>query len=91
MSNDIPTEKIKMMKASMRCLVFGLLSLVPVIGPAFALAAGWTAGQVRAKEKLFWNPARPQRIWGFACAAFGVVAWGWVDILFVYRVLNPTH
>ena len=37
--NNIPAAKIKMMKASIRCLIFGVLSLLPVIGLPFGLAA----------------------------------------------------
>jgi len=71
--NDIPAAKIKMMKGSIRCLIFGLLGLLPIIGLPFALAALWVSGQIRAKEKLFWNAARPYRLWGVACAAVGAL------------------
>ena len=37
--NDLPAVKIKMMKGSFRCLVFGLLGLLPLIGVPFAMAA----------------------------------------------------
>jgi hypothetical protein len=83
--NDIPAAKIKMMKASLRCLVFGLLGLIPVIGLPFALAALWLSGQVRLKEKLYWNAARPYRIWGVVCAALGTLLWGFVFALIVYH------
>jgi hypothetical protein len=86
--NDIPTAKIKMMKASIRCLVFGLLGLLPAIGLPFGLAALWIAGRVRKQEKLFWNPARPYRIWGVACAAGGTVIWFLVVSLIVYNSVN---
>ena len=86
--NDVPAAKIKMMKASIRCLIFGLLGLLPIIGLPFALAALWVSGQVRAKEKLFWNAARPYRIWGVACAAIGAVVWSVVDGLLIFQSLN---
>ena len=86
--NDVPAAKIKMMKASLRCLIFGLLGLLPIIGLPFALAALWVSGQVRAKEKLFWNAARPYRIWGVACAAIGAVVWSVVDGLLIFQSLN---
>jgi hypothetical protein len=81
--NNIPAAKIKMMKASIRCLVFGVLGLIPVIGLPFALAALWISGRVRVREKLYWNAARPYRIWGVACAALGAVLWiGILTIIF---------
>lgn len=86
--NDIPAAKIKMMKASIRCLIFGLLGLLPIIGPPFALAALWASVRIRAKEKLFWNAARPYRIWGVVCAAWGAVIWSFVDTLLIYHAVN---
>jgi hypothetical protein len=40
-----------MLKSSLRCFVFRLLGLLPLIGLPFALAALWISGRVRAKEK----------------------------------------
>jgi hypothetical protein len=86
--NDIPAAKIKMMKGSMRCLVFGLLGLLPIIGLPFALAALWVSGRVRAQEKMFWNAAKSHRVAGLVCAAFGAVIWSFVDILLIYHAFN---
>jgi hypothetical protein len=80
--------KIKMMKASVRCLIFGLLSLLPVIGVPFALAGFWSSFSARKSEKYFWNPARPQRIIGLLCAALGGLIWGGVDTVLIYHALN---
>ena len=85
---SIPAAKIKMMETSQRCLVFGLLGLLPIIGLPFALVAGWTSGQARALEKQFWNPARPLRILGLACAMVGVIVWTCVDIFVSWRLCN---
>jgi hypothetical protein len=85
--NDIPAAKIKMMQASIRCLIFGLLGLLPIIGLPFALAALWISGLVRTKEKLFWNAAKPYRIWGVVCAAVGTVLWTGVLAIIVVRAL----
>jgi hypothetical protein len=74
--NDLPADKIKMMKGSIRCLIFGVLALVPVIGLAFGLAALWLSGLVRQDEKQFWNAARPYRVLGVTCAAVGTILWG---------------
>ncbi|MDR3458715.1 MAG: hypothetical protein P4N60_14795 [Verrucomicrobiae bacterium] len=88
--NNAPTiavQKIKMMKASIRCLTFGLLGLIPIIGLPFALAAAWTSGRVRKLEQKFWNPARPQRVLGFVCAAIGTLVWTLVDVFLVFRAI----
>jgi hypothetical protein len=86
--NDIPATKIRMMKSSVRCLIFGLLGLLPVMGLPFALAALWVSGRVRAKEKLLWNAAKPYRICGVVCAALGAVIWSVVDTLLIYHAFN---
>jgi hypothetical protein len=67
--------KLKMLKSSMRCFIFGLLGFIPLIGLPFALAALWISGRVRRLEKQFWNPARTYRIAGSTCAAVSVILW----------------
>jgi len=86
MNNDA-IAKIKMLKSSLRCFAYGLLSLVPVFGLPFAIGALWISGRVRAQEKLFWNAARPYRIWGVACAAVGAVFWLGVLAIIIGRAL----
>ena len=81
------TAKIQMIKSSIKCFVFGLLGLLPIIGLPFALAALWISGRVRTKEKLFWNAAKPYRIWGVVCAAVGTVLWTGVLAIIVARAL----
>ena len=83
--------KIQMLNGSMRCLVFGLLGLLPVIGLPFAFAALWIAGSVRMKEKQFWNAARPYRIWGVVCAAVGTIFWVFVLALIIYSAATNSH
>ncbi len=86
--NDLPAAKIKMMKASIRCLIYGVFSLLPVIGLPFGLAALWISGRVRQQEKHLWNAAKPYRIWGEACAAIGAVAWSVVDGLLIFQAVG---
>jgi hypothetical protein len=85
--NSDAGEKIKMLKGSIRCFIFGVLGLLPVIGLPFGLAALWVSGRVRAKEKIFWNAAKPYRIWGVVCAAVGTVLWTGVLAIVVARAL----
>jgi hypothetical protein len=85
--NTDADAKIQMLKNSLRCFVYGLLGLLPVIGLPFALAALWISGRVRVKEKQMWNAARPYRIWGVVCAAFGTVLWTGVLAIVMARLL----
>ena len=91
--NTDPTAaeaKIRMLKNSLRCSVYGLLGLLPVIGLPFAIATLWISGRVRAKEKLFWNAARPYRVWGVICAAAGTIIWSFVLMLIIYSAFNQS-
>ena len=81
--NADASAKIRMLNSSMRCFVFGLLGLIPVIGLPFALAALWLSGRARAKEKQMWNVARPYRVWGVVCAAGGTIFWGFILFLII--------
>jgi hypothetical protein len=73
--NTNASAKIQMLKSSMRCFVFGLLGLIPLVGLPFGLAALWISGRVRVQEKQLWNAARPFRIGGVICAAIGTILW----------------
>jgi hypothetical protein len=86
MNTDTST-KIQMLKSSLRCFMFGLLGLIPLLGLPFAFAALWISGRIRVKEKLFWNAARPYRIWGVVCAAVGTVLWLGILAIVVARAL----
>ena len=85
--NTIPAAKIKMMKGSIRCLIYGLLGLLPVIGLPFGLAALWISGRVRLQEKLYWNAAKPYRVCGMVCAAIGTILWTGILMLVVGRAM----
>ena len=86
--NADASAKIKMLNSSMRCFVFGLLGLIPLVGLPFALSALWISGRVRVKEKQLWNAARPYRIWGIVCAAGGTIFWGFILMLIIYSAVN---
>ena len=85
--NDLPAAKIKMMKASTRCLLYGMLALVPAIGLPFGLVALWLSGRVRLQEKQLWNPAKPYRMIGVACAAVGTIVWAGIFIFVIGNAL----
>ena len=86
--NDRASDKIQMLNGSLRCFRFGLLGLIPLVGLPFALAALLLSGRVRLQEKLSWNAARPYRIWGVVCAAFGTVVWlGLLTIIIARAVM----
>ena len=85
--NTNASAKIQMLKSSMRCFVFGLLGLIPLIGLPFALAALWISGRVRVREKQFWNAARPYRIWGVICAAIGTILWAGILTIVIAHAL----
>jgi len=87
-ASTLPAVKIKMMKASLRCLVLGALGLLPLIGVPFALAALWASFQARKQERFLWNPARPHRLAGFICASLGALIWGAVDTILIYHACN---
>jgi hypothetical protein len=92
MKNDRPaTAKLKMMKASMRCLAYGLFGLLPVIGLPFALAALWTSGRIRRQEKQLWNAAKPYRLAGATCAALGAIGWFLLfGLIVLHAVTHPS-
>jgi hypothetical protein len=88
--NDPATAKLKMLQASIHCLVYGLLAFLPGIGLPFAIAALVTAGSVRNKEKQFWNAAKPYRMIGVACAALGTTGWLIIAVLIAAAAISRT-
>jgi hypothetical protein len=89
--NDIAAAKITMMQASIRCLAFGLLGLLPIIGLPFGMAALWLSGRARWQERQFWNPAKPYRIIGVTCAALGTIGWFIIGALIVFQAVTARH
>lgn len=68
-----PEQKIRILQSSQSCLVSGLLSLIPIVGLAFAVEAFRRALTVRSAGSEGWNPARPHLRWGLSLAAAGTV------------------
>ena len=82
--------KLKMLQASIRCLVFGLLAILPAIGLPFAIAALCLSGSVRKQEKQFWNAAKPYRLIGITCAALATIGWFLIAGLIVLNIVTNT-
>jgi hypothetical protein len=87
-TDNVPIAKLKMMQASIRCLTFGLLGLLPLIGVPFALAGLWASYSARRMERNFWNPAKPHRIIGLICAVLGALVWSCVDTIIIYNIVG---
>lgn len=86
--NADAAAKIVMLRDSVRCLSFGLLGLLPLVGLPFAVLALWTGGRVRRQEKRYWNAAKPYRIWGVICAGAGTAISIVVAGLILYNLDN---
>jgi hypothetical protein len=87
MNNDA-MSKIVMLEGSMRCFVYGLIGLLPLIGLPFALLALWNGGRARVRERQYWNAAKPYRVWGTFCAALGTVFWMLNVVLIIYQAVT---
>lgn len=87
MNNDA-TEKIAMLKDSLRCFVCGLFALVPVIGIPFGVSALVITNRVRRRERKYWNAAKPYRVWGTICAVAGIFLGLGVFALFAIATYN---
>lgn len=59
-------DKIQAINRSLRCFVFGLLALIPVLGLPMGAVAWWHAVVVARKFKGQWNPAQRYLLWGRA-------------------------
>jgi hypothetical protein len=90
MNSDVEV-KIRMLENSLRCFVYGLLGLLPVVGFPFALAALVLSGQVRAGQKKYWNAARPYWIVGVLSAMAGTVFWSFILTIIIYQTVAGMH
>jgi hypothetical protein len=66
-----PAVRIQVIEASLRCFVFGWLSLIPLIGLPFVLLANHAYLQSRAESGLEWNPASGYRRAGQGLSCLG--------------------
>lgn len=82
--------KIKMINTSLRCFIFGLLAILPIIGIAFGIAALILWVRVRRQQKQLWNVARPYANCGSLCALWGIINWTFVVIMIIWaNVAGP--
>jgi hypothetical protein len=86
MNNDA-AEKIAMMRGSLRCFMFGLISFLPGIGLPFAVLSLWYAGRGRVYEKKYWNAAKPYRIMGVLITFGGLLIWLMTAAIICYNAV----
>jgi len=68
---QMPVDRIRLIERSLRCFVFALLSLLPLIGLGLALLAIRLHWQTWAVNDGVWNPARSYLLGGFCLACLG--------------------
>ena len=68
-----PAERIHLIERSLRCFVYGLLSLIPVIGLGFAALTLRLHFKTWAEAGDNWNPARRYLLAGFCLAWLGAL------------------
>ena len=88
--NTAAAKKLKMMDASVQCLVFGMLGFLPGIGVPFAVVS-MISDRVRRMEAEFWNPGKTYRLIGSTCAMFGTVMWLVVAALIGLMAVNNAN
>ncbi|MGA3179942.1 MAG: hypothetical protein ABSF38_06330 [Verrucomicrobiota bacterium] len=62
----------EMIERSLRCFVFGLLGLLPLIGIPMALYSRAQYRRVKRGQGGRWNPAHRYVFWGGVCARMGL-------------------
>jgi hypothetical protein len=64
-------DEIQAINRSLRCFVFGLLALIPLLGLPLTVIAWRHSVEVERKFKHQWNPARQYLLWGRALGLLG--------------------
>jgi hypothetical protein len=72
MKPTAPMTKAEMIERSLRCFVFGLIGLLPVIGIPFAVLSVRQYLRVKYGTGEMWNPAHRYCFWGGVCARMGL-------------------
>jgi hypothetical protein len=68
-----PAERIRLIERSLRCFVFGLLSVIPFVGLALAVLAIRLHVKAWADGGQGWNPARAYLTAGLYLAWTGIL------------------
>ncbi len=66
-------ERIHLIERSLRCFVYGILSLIPFLGLGFAVLALRLHFKTWAETGDGWNPARSYLLLAFCLAWLGVL------------------
>lgn len=68
-----PAQRIRVIKLSLRCFVYGWLSLLPLIGLPASIVAIGTHFRTMAVCGGQWNPAKRYLVVGYCLAWLGVL------------------
>ena len=83
-----PTLRIRLIERSMRCYVFGVVGLIPLIGLGPSLLAIWLYASVWSESKEDWNPAKRYLTLGFCLGWSGVLISTLTVVLFILWLIN---
>ena len=79
-----PADKVRVIQQSLRCFVFGCLSLIPLLGLPFAILAVVRHLDTWSQGDREWNPAKAYLVWGFGLAWLGgLISLGALAFIFV--------
>jgi len=67
------TDRIRLIERSLRCFVYGLLSLIPLVGLGLAVLAIRLHSLTWAESGGDWNPAKRYLLGGFCLAWLGTL------------------
>jgi hypothetical protein len=83
--------KIELIQKSIRCLVYGSIGLVPILGIPFAVRALSINFRVKRTRNGNWNPGERQMFLGRILAWLGLLLTFVVVLLVIYNVLFPDN
>jgi hypothetical protein len=76
MHNPTPDEmirrRIEAIEQSLRAFVFGIISVIPIIGIVPAINTLWISNRVRSRLGKNWNPASAYLKWGVGLSLVGL-------------------
>jgi hypothetical protein len=76
-------NKIEMIERSLRCFVFGLLGLLPIIGIPMAIYSAVQYRRIKRGQGEMWNPAHRYLFWGGLCARMGLAVFLLVPVIII--------